>query len=68
MDTIIRDEHDAFQTIVNGLRVSQEGARRMADFRPDQRDLWLKMAEVYAVCATSAYKLAEEAASRVLKS
>jgi hypothetical protein len=65
---MIRDEHDAFQTIINGLEISATGAEAMSRYRPDQRDLWLKLAEVYKVCKHSAYALAEESLSKTLKS
>lgn len=67
-DLPIRDEHDAFQAIINGLKIATSGAQAMSRFRPDTRDAWLMLAQTYAVCAESANKLAEEAASRVLKS
>lgn len=63
----IKDEHDAFQAIINGLRIAAEGAGRMAHFRPDQSRPWEMMASTYKVCAESAFKLAEEAASRTTK-
>lgn len=66
--TDIRDEHDAFAAITNGLKIAASGAQAMSKFRPDTRDAWLMMAQTYNVCAQSAYKLAEEAASRVIKS
>ncbi len=63
----IRDEHDAFRAITEGLKIAMSGAQAMSRFRPDTRDAWLMMAQTYAVCAESAYKLAEEAAGRSTK-
>lgn len=60
----IRDEHDAFQSLVNGLKIAEAGARAMARYRPDQSRAWEMMAQTYAVCASSAYKLGEESATR----
>lgn len=65
---MIRDEHDAFQTIIQGLEISATGAEAMSRYRPDQRDLWLKLAEVYKVCKHTAFKLAEESVARKIKS
>jgi hypothetical protein len=64
----IRDEHDAFQAIVNGLKIAGAGAQAMARFRPDQSRGWEIMAQTYRVCAESAYKLAEESMKRIIKS
>lgn len=64
----IRDEHDAFQSIINGLKIAESGAREMARFRPDQSRPWSLMADTYKVCAQSAFQLAEEAVSRIIKS
>lgn len=64
---MIRDEHDAFQSIINGLEISATGAEAMSRYRPDQRDLWLKLAEVYKVCKHSAFALGEEAIKRKVK-
>ena len=64
----IRDEHDAFQALINGLKIAGDGARAMGRFRPDQKKGWDLLANTYAVCAESAYKLAEEAVSRIIKS
>ncbi len=64
MNTDIRDEHDAFNSIVQGLRIAQAGAAAMGRFRPDQRQAWDMLTNTYRVCAESAYKLAEEAATR----
>lgn len=68
MSNMIRDEHDAFQQLINGLKIAGEGAANMARFRPDQARGWELMAQTYKVCEQSAYKLAEEAVSRILKS
>ena len=62
----LRDEHDAFQAIINGLKIASDGAAAMSRFRPDTRDAWLKLAEVFKVTEHSAFKLAEERASRVI--
>lgn len=64
----IRDEHDAFNSMIQGLKIAASGAEEMARYRPDTRDAWLMMAQTYRVCAESANKLAEEAASKVIKS
>jgi len=64
---MIRDEHDAFQALVNGLKIAGDGERAMGRFRPDQKKGWDLMANTYAVCAESAYKLAEEAATKQVK-
>lgn len=65
---MIRDEHDAFQTIISGLEIAGTGAEAMSRYRPDQRDLWLKLAEVFKVTRHSAFKLAEESVARKVKS
>lgn len=64
----IQDEHDAFSALVNGLKIAQSGAEAMARYRPDQSRGWELMAATYKVCAESAYKLAEEAVSKIIKS
>lgn len=63
----IRDEHDAFQSIINGLKIAADGAAAMSRYRPDTRDAWLKLAETFKVCEHSTYALAEERASRIIK-
>lgn len=60
MSTVITSEHDAFQRIIHGLRLAEDGARMMAGHRPDQARGWQLMAQTYRVCAESANKLAEE--------
>jgi hypothetical protein len=67
MNHEVRDEHDAFQLLVQGLKTAESGARAMARYRPDQARAWEMMAQTYAVCASSAYKLGEESASRHVK-
>ncbi len=57
---IITSEHDAFQRIIHGLRLAEDGARLMMAHRPDQKRGWEIMAHTYRVCAESANKLAEE--------
>ena len=57
---IISSEFDSFQRIAEGLRQAEEGAKQMSRHRPDQKKLWLKMAEVYKVSLNAIYKLAEE--------
>lgn len=64
---LIRDEHDAFNSIIEGLKIAAAGAEAMSRYRPDTRDAWLMMAKTYMVCAESANKLAEEAATKVIK-
>lgn len=64
---IILSEYDAFQRLINGLRMAQDGAKMMSAHQPDKGFMWLKMAETYEVCIKSVYKLSEEAASRVVK-
>jgi len=64
----IRDEHDAFQTIIQGLKIATSGCKEMARYRPDQEMLWLKMAEVIDVSANSVYKFGEESVARKVKS
>lgn len=59
---IIIPEYDAFQRLSDGLDMAADGARLMAQHRPDQAAKWLKMAEVYLVCKQSVWKLAEESA------
>lgn len=65
---IILSEYDAFQRIINGLKLAKDGARMMAAHQPDKGFMWEKMAETYEVCIQSVYKLSEEAASKVVKS
>lgn len=65
---IILGEYDAFQRLINGLKMAQDGAKMMAHHQPDKGFMWDKMAETYGVCIQSVYKLSEEAASKVLKS
>lgn len=65
---MIRDEHDAFQTIINGLEIAGTGAEAMSRYRPDQRDIWLKLAEVYKVAKHTVFRLGEESVARKLKS
>lgn len=62
---MIKDEHDAMQAIINGLRLAGEGAAAMARFRPDQP--WELLCNTYKVCAESAWKLAEETAGKATK-
>lgn len=64
----IRDEHDAFNSIIAGLEIAANGAQEMSKYRPELRDIWLKLAETYTVCKHTVYKLAEERASKVIKS
>lgn len=64
----IRDEHDAFQSIIQGLKIAAEGCRQMSRYQPDLRDPWLKMAEVFTVSEHSVFQLAQERASRIIKS
>lgn len=63
---MITDEHDAFNALIQSLRQAAEAAEAMSRFRPDQP--WSLMAKTYRVCAASAYKLAEESLSKVVKS
>lgn len=65
---IILSEYDAFQRLINGLKLAKDGARMMSHHQPDKGFMWEKMAETYEVCIQSVYKLSEEAASKVLKS
>lgn len=65
---IILSEYDAFQRLINGLKLAQDGARMMGYHQPDKGFMWEKCAEVYGVCIQSVYKLSEEAASKVVKS
>lgn len=64
---IILSEYDAFERLTSGLKMAQDGAKMMAAHQPDKAHMWNKMAEVYAVCIQSVYKLSEEAASKVVK-
>lgn len=64
----IRDEHDAFQAIIQGLKIASDGAAHMSRFRPDTRDVWLKLAETFKVCEHSTYALADERLSKIIKS
>lgn len=65
---IILSEYDAFQRIINGLKLAKDGALMMSRHQPDKGFMWEKMAETYGVCIQSVYKLSEEAASKVVKS
>ncbi len=64
---IILGEYDAFARLTNGLKMAQDGAKMMAAHQPDKAHMWNKMAETYAVCIQSVFKLSEESASRVIK-
>ena len=64
---IILGEYDAFQRLTNGLKMAKDGAQMMAAHRPDQAAQWNKMAQVYAVCMESVYKLSEESALKGTK-
>lgn len=56
------DEHQAFQRIIDGLGLARDGALLMMKHQADHARQWEKMAQVYAVCQQSAFKLAEERA------
>jgi len=64
---IILSEHDAFQRIIQGLAHAEDGAKMMAQHRPDVRDAWLMLSRTFGVCKESAWKLAEEAAAKTVK-
>lgn len=64
----IRDEHDAFQSIIQGLKIAASGAKEMSRYQPDLRDAWLKMAEIIEVSQHSVFQLAQERASKIIKS
>lgn len=64
---IILDEYSAFQRLISGLRMAQDGAKMMSVHQSDKAYMWDKMAEVYAVSIQAVYKLSEEAASKVTR-
>lgn len=64
---IILSEYDAFQRLINGLKLAKDGARMMAIHQSDKAHMWDKMAEVYEVSIQSVYRLSKEAASKVIK-
>ena len=64
---IILNEYDAFQRLINGLRMAQDGAKMMSAHQPDKGFMWEKMAETYGMCIQSVYKLSEEASSKMVK-
>lgn len=65
---IILSEHDAFQRIIQGMKMAEDGARMMARHRPDVAKAWEILAATYKVCGESAYKLAEESMAKTVKS
>ncbi len=64
---IILDEHSAFQRIIEGLRQAQDGAAMLAAHQPEKAHMWAKLAEVFGVNCEAAYRLSQEAASKVIR-
>lgn len=64
MAGLILDEQTAFQRVIDGLKLSADGARLLALHQPDKAHMWNKMAEVYLVAAESAYRLSAERAMK----
>lgn len=64
---LIKSEHDAMQSIIEGLSIARDGARMMAAHQPDKAQAWEKMAAAYEVSREIAYKLSEESARKVIK-
>lgn len=59
---IILDEQTAFQRVINGLKMSADGAESLALHQHDKAVMWKTMANVYRVAAESAYRLSAERA------
>jgi hypothetical protein len=55
-------EHDAFARITNGLGIAIDGCKLVSEFRTDQRDLWLQLAQTLAVTQEAAFRLAGDGA------
>lgn len=51
-------EHDAFQSIINGVGIAQSGMMDMSRLRPDQQHQWEKAAAMMKVLEGQLYDLA----------
>jgi hypothetical protein len=61
---IILTEKAAFERLIEGFRMSVDGARSLAHHQPEKAHMWNKMAETYAVAQQAAWKLMDEAAAK----
>lgn len=53
-------EHDAFQRMAEGFKEAHAGAMEIAKLRPDQRDIWHKLAAMAKIAEGQAYDLASQ--------
>ena len=51
-------EHDAFADATTYLGMAMESVKQIANHRPDQRDLWLQLAQTIGITKESLYRLA----------
>lgn len=54
------DEHQAFQVLTDSLGKASDAAMILAHWRPDQAQLWQKLAEAFKVNQEAAFRLAGE--------
>lgn len=55
-------EYEAFQRLTDGIQTAIDGAKLMAQARPDQAYAWEKMAEAWNVAREACFRLAGERA------
>lgn len=53
-------EYEAFNLLTDSLARAVDGAKRVAESRPDQRDAWLQVAQSLDITKQIAYRLAAE--------
>ncbi len=53
-------EHEAFERVTSGLAMAVDGLKMVSNHRPDERDLWLQMAQTIGITRESIYRLAGE--------
>lgn len=51
-------EHDVFQKMADGYKQAHSAAMEMAELRPDQRDIWLKIAAMAKTAEGQIFDLA----------
>lgn len=55
-------EYDAFKSLTDGLGQAADAAKALAYWRPDQRNMWEKLAQAFKVNQEAAFRLAGEGA------